>query len=126
LGLSSQEVLDNRFLAVEKASEDWGGAWLSKGFRSMLKSPDSPHLISSLGDARLAKAGSGDVLAGLCAGFMAQGLPPLRAAALATLVQALTANFFDGDSLSFLPSDQIRLVPKVLKFLRKKASYRLP
>jgi NAD(P)H-hydrate epimerase len=121
LRCSASQLEDNRFNGVAQACGYFGGTWLSKGYRTIIKSQRSPFLVSRLGDSRLAKAGSGDVLAGLCAGFTAQGLPPLQAAVLGTVVQALTPNFYEGDAISFLPTDQIRLIPRAIRFLRRRS-----
>ena len=43
-------------------------------------------LLATTGDARLATAGTGDVLTGLIAGLLAQGVEPLRAAAAGAYV----------------------------------------
>jgi NAD(P)H-hydrate repair Nnr-like enzyme with NAD(P)H-hydrate dehydratase domain len=43
--------------------------------------PDGRVLISTTGDARLATAGTGDVLSGIIGSLLAQGVHPLRAAA---------------------------------------------
>lgn len=60
-----------------------GATVLLKGATTVVASPAGQVLVSVSGGARLATAGSGDVLAGVVGAFLAQGLAPLEAAALA-------------------------------------------
>ena len=52
----------------------------------MVAAPDGRAIINVHAPASLATAGSGDVLAGIAAGLMAQGLPPLTAGAAAAWI----------------------------------------
>ena len=62
----------------------------------------------------LATAGSGDVLAGLIAGFMVQGVNAFTASCIASYIQAEAAKLF-GDVL--ISQDLIDLIPKLIKRL---------
>jgi hydroxyethylthiazole kinase-like uncharacterized protein yjeF len=63
---------------------------LLKSHYSLIRSGDELYL-NSFGNDGLAKAGSGDVLAGMLASFAAQGLSPLTSACNASLLLGLTA-----------------------------------
>ena len=77
-------------------------------------------LYNKTGNAGMTKAGTGDVLAGICAGYLAQGLSPIQAAINATFI-----NGFVGDKLlkerkgcySFVASDILGDLKKVEKSL---------
>jgi NAD(P)H-hydrate epimerase len=60
-----------------------GATVLLKGPLTIIASPDGRAIASASGDARLATAGSGDVLAGMVGSYLAAGLEPVEAAALA-------------------------------------------
>ena len=55
---------------------------LLKGKGSVIAAPDGRVCVNTSGNTALSKGGSGDVLAGLVASYVAQGLPVFEAAAL--------------------------------------------
>jgi len=58
-----------------------GAVVLLKGPATVVAAPDGTAFVTTTGDARLATAGTGDVLAGIIGGLLAGGLVPVRAAA---------------------------------------------
>jgi NAD(P)H-hydrate epimerase len=74
---------DDRIGDVRAVAAQTGAVVLLKGSPTIVASPDGPTLIVNAGSARLATAGTGDVLSGVIGAFLARGLPALEAAALA-------------------------------------------
>ncbi len=68
----------------------------------------NPH-----GTSRLAKGGSGDVLAGLIAGLLAQGYAPLEAAKNGSLIHTKLASLHAGADFSLTPYDLIEAISKL-------------
>ena len=57
-----------------------------KGHRTVVAGPDGRAYLNTTGNDGMAKGGSGDVLGGLMTGLLAQGMPPLEAAAAAVWI----------------------------------------
>lgn len=100
----------DRFEAVRGLAASTGAVVLLKGPTTLVASPDGQVLASTSGDARLATAGSGDVLTGLILGLLAQGIPPARAAAAGALLHATAGalawrrGLVAGDLVDHLPA----------------------
>jgi len=90
-----------------------------KGAPSCVVIPDSSCFVNSTGNPTLAKGGSGDVLAGLCAGFMSRGLSPLQAAISGNFLHGLAADKMAEalGVISALPGDLLTFLPRVIKSL---------
>jgi NAD(P)H-hydrate epimerase len=80
LGRSTEDVVADRVGAAREAASRTQAVVVAKGFRSVIAEPDGRAYVNPTGDAGLASGGSGDVLTGAIAGFLAQGLEPERAA----------------------------------------------
>ena len=79
-GLSVSEVEAGRAgMAVRFASEH-GCTVVLKGHRTLIAAPDGSLYQNTTGNAGMARGGSGDLLAGLIAALLAQGLSPIDAA----------------------------------------------
>lgn len=93
--LAGEEVdLTDRVRVVQRYARQWNAVVLLKGMPSIVAGPDGTAYVGSTGNPGTASAGTGDVLAGLCVGFLAQGLAPLQAAVAALHVAGAAAERF--------------------------------
>jgi NAD(P)H-hydrate epimerase len=76
----------DRIAVVRALAARRGAVVLAKGPTTVVAGPGGDVLLTTTGDARLATAGTGDVLTGILAGFLAQGVEPPQAAAAAAHV----------------------------------------
>ncbi|WP_119628090.1 NAD(P)H-hydrate dehydratase [Methylocaldum marinum] len=82
LAVSSGEIQKDRFDAVRKLRERFGGVAVLKGSGSLVCGPDGLPRVSTTGNPGMASGGMGDVLTGVIAGLLAQGSDLFAAAAL--------------------------------------------
>jgi NAD(P)H-hydrate epimerase len=119
LGCSAHEIQSQRVSVVQSFSREHGVTLLLKGARSLIGSPGGRLAINSSGNPGLASGGTGDVLTGLIAGFLAQGISPFDATCLGTYCHGkaadrLMARFGDR---GILATDLLQEIPVVLKGL---------
>ncbi len=87
LGLAVAEVGADRFAAAEKIASRFGGVCLLKGAGSVIHSREG-SLVCAGGNPGMASVGMGDVLSGVVAALLAQGVPLPAAAAFGACVHA--------------------------------------
>lgn len=81
LGCSTVEIQNDRYLSVLNLQAQYGGSVVLKGSGSLIATEEEVFLCSS-GNPGMASAGMGDVLSGIIAGLIAQGLILSEAAQL--------------------------------------------
>ncbi len=80
LGVSTKEVVTDRLGAAREAARRAQAVVIAKSYRTVIADPEGEAWVNPTGDSHLASGGAGDVLTGTVAGFLAQGLQPVRAA----------------------------------------------
>lgn len=110
--LAGQPPGGDRLLAARTLAASTGAVALLKGSTTVVADPGGAALLSTAGDARLATAGTGDVLTGIIAALLAAGLEPLAAAAAGAHLHGRAGNL--GWRRGLVAGDLPDLVPVVL------------
>ena len=97
-GLSKDEIQNNRESVAGKYAKEWGHVVVLKGAFTVIASPDGHMTIIPVATPALARAGTGDVLAGLIVGLRAQGLNAYDAAVAGAFIHAQAGLFAAEDS----------------------------
>jgi NAD(P)H-hydrate epimerase len=116
-GLSVAEIQGNRVELAAAYAKEWGHVVVLKGAFTVVASPDGQSTIIPVATPALARAGTGDVLAGLIVGLRAQGLDAGNAAIAGAFIHA-QSGIFAAEKLettaSVLASDVLNSVSDVL------------
>jgi ADP-dependent NAD(P)H-hydrate dehydratase len=113
----SVSIADDPVGAVRAAAQRFGSVVVLKGARSFIAAPDGTLLAYTGGGVGLATGGSGDVLAGIAAGFAARGADPLVATAWAVWAHGEAGRRCAEQigPLGFLARDLLGQVPGLLR-----------
>jgi hydroxyethylthiazole kinase-like uncharacterized protein yjeF len=113
LGEQSAWVNAHRLEAARRAAERFGCVCLLKGADTIVAAPGEGPLVCLAGAPGLATAGTGDVLTGVVAAFLAKGLEPRLAAAAAACAHGLAARTLTQRGL--VAGDLVDALPRALR-----------
>jgi len=119
-GLSVEEVQSDRMEVARRFALQWGQTVVLKGPLTVVAGTEGHIAVLPVATSSLAKAGTGDVLAGMIAGFLAQGLSTWEAALVGAWMHAqagLATRKIVGCDESVLAGDVIRAIPEVYKLI---------
>ena len=117
LGVDVKEIQQNRARWAWEACKELDCIVLLKGHETIVAVPGGKIFLNHTGNSALAKAGSGDVLTGMIAGFCAQGLNLESAACCAVFLHGIAGEIASKSlsEYSVLASDLIRYIPLAIK-----------
>lgn len=116
-GLSVDEIQQDRISIAEKYSRKWRQVLVLKGAHTVIADPGGQTKLIIGGEPALARAGSGDVLAGIICGLIAQGMKPFEAAAAGAWLHARAGRLAgrqSGSSAAVLASDISEMIGPAL------------
>jgi len=113
LGRESKEIAAQRLASVQEAAEKFSAVVVLKGEDSLVAAPGRGVVVCALGLPSLSTAGTGDVLTGVTAAFLAKGMEPQHAAAAACAAQQLAAREA-SQRYGLVASDVVEALPQAL------------
>jgi NAD(P)H-hydrate epimerase len=116
LGIQASEVQQDRVARAQQLAQRYNAIVVLKGCGTVIAGPDGRYAICPLGNPGMASAGSGDVLAGVIAALLAQGLSLWEAAATGVVAHARAGDIAAGllGERGMLASDITQQLPTVL------------
>lgn len=116
-GRTTEQIQNDRLGITAAKAAQWGSVTVLKGAGTVVAGPDGTLFINNTGNPGMAAGGSGDVLTGIIAGLLAQGMPALQAAAAGVYLHGLAgdAAALDKGMAGLLAGDILEQLPAVLK-----------
>ncbi len=117
LDFSASDVERDRFGFAEKAAHEFGATVILKGAGSIVACDGQPMAVNMTGNPGMATGGSGDVLAGVLGGLLAQGIRAYDAARLAVYIHGRAGDLaaWDLSQVAMTPGDMVDYLPDAFK-----------
>ncbi|MBQ8539298.1 MAG: NAD(P)H-hydrate dehydratase [Ruminococcus sp.] len=117
-GLSVEFIQSNRVEIAEKIARKLGVTIVLKG-KDTVVTDGVRTRINKTGNCGMAKGGSGDVLSGVIASLMAQGLDSFEACCVGVYIHGLCGDLAAKDlsKIAMLPRDLVNYLPKAFKIV---------
>ena len=119
--LETAEVQANRWQLAREKAQEWKVILVLKGTYTVIASPEGELAVLPFKTDALATAGTGDILAGLIVGMLAQGLNAFDAAIVAGYVHGLAGTLAGerGNSRSTIAGDVLKLLGDAFNQIEK-------
>ena len=116
-GISVTEIADRRMDIVREFTDRYPAVCVLKDSRTIVKSKGNHPFLNLAGNSGMAKAGAGDVLAGVITGLSAQGMSAYESAALGVYLHACGGDEAreEKGSYSMLARDLIAGIGRCMK-----------
>jgi NAD(P)H-hydrate epimerase len=117
LGRTREEIEADRVGIAQHVATELGATLVLKGAPTLTALSDKRVFVNSTGNSGLASGGSGDVLTGLIAGLIAQGMNPQDAAVVGVYLHGRVADELKQTlgERGMIAGDLVRHLPHVLK-----------
>ncbi len=119
LGTDAKGVQSDRIAAATRLARQTASVVILKGAGSVVADPSGAWVINTTGNPALATGGTGDVLCGLVAGLLAQGLPPLDAALAAAWLHGTAADDLVAGGIGPVGLTASELIPAIRSALNR-------
>ncbi len=120
-GLTTDEILQDRVKAASDFAVQYGVVTVLKGKGTVIALPDGEAYINNTGNEGMATGGSGDVLAGIIASLIGQGLSVTDGAVAGVFIHGVCGDIakeYKGIH-SMLPSDMINCIGEAIDTIKE-------
>ena len=109
IGIDVQTVQNSRYQIARRFAQEYRVTVVLKGANTLIAVPEGRVYVNLTGNNGMAKGGSGDVLAGMIASFLAQGMSAEAAAVSGVYYHGLSGDICAKkySARSMLPSDMV-------------------
>lgn len=117
LGIDKREVADRARELAEETARTFRAVVVLKGATTYIACEGERTCCYTAGDVGLATSGSGDTLAGVIAGLLARGTPPMRAACWGVWLHGAAGNALARriGRIGFLARELLDEIPRVMQ-----------
>lgn len=121
-GESIEAIQNNRVGVASAFAGKYGVTVVLKGEGTVIASPDGRTHINNSGNPGMATGGTGDVLSGVIASFMGQGLDPFEASVLGVFAHGMAGDIASRDKgvYGMTAGDLAERIPTALKVLANR------
>jgi len=118
--METSAVQKDRRGIASRFAKTWNKVVVLKGAGTVIAAPDGRITLNPIATPALASGGTGDVLAGLIGGLMAQKLPPFEAAVTGVHIHSIAGTDLEASlgQAGVLASDLLLQIPRVMERLR--------
>jgi ADP-dependent NAD(P)H-hydrate dehydratase / NAD(P)H-hydrate epimerase len=120
-GIDTETLEANRIDLTREWARRWRAAVVLKGAPTVIASPDGAITVNPTGNPGMATAGMGDVLTGVIAALIAQGLTPYDAARLGVYVHGMAGDLVASERgpQGMVAGDVAEAMPRALMTLAR-------
>ncbi|MDD5559642.1 ADP/ATP-dependent (S)-NAD(P)H-hydrate dehydratase, partial [Candidatus Methylomirabilis sp.] len=124
LGIDRDEVVRHRIPIAQKVATSFGVHLVLKGARTLIANPEGRVAINMTGNPGMATGGTGDVLTGLIAGLLAQGVSAGLTAQAAVYLHGLAGDLAAEavGQEAMVASDLMAQIPEAIRQLKSRAT----
>jgi hydroxyethylthiazole kinase-like uncharacterized protein yjeF len=117
IGKTISDVQSDRINIAIDFAKEYGVILVLKGVPTVIAEPNGEAYLNTTGNPGMASGGTGDVLTGTIAGFLAQGLDANNSAILGVYIHGLAGDLasIDKGGVGIIAGDLIDFLPKAIK-----------
>ncbi len=120
IGKTSKDVQKDRIRIAQNFAMKHRVYLVLKGARTVFSDPDGNIFINTAGNPGMATAGTGDVLTGIIAGLISQGIDPLSALKSGVHIHGLAGDLAleEFGEMGMVAGDMIAKIPEAIKYFK--------